>query len=119
MAGRRSLNDLDDGPIISDDRQVLRYLSSDLLHKAFTPIVATIKATSAHDYDQFHSHDGEEFVYVISGVLEFHSEFYAPVRLNTGQSIYFDSSMLHAYVSVGEDLCRVLSICSKPEKKPL
>jgi len=39
-------------------------------------------------------HRGEEFVYVLSGAIEVHTEHYAPFRLEQGESAYFDSSML-------------------------
>ena len=39
----------------------------------------------------------------------------APARLETGDSIYFDSGMAHAYIAVGEGTCRVLSVCTSDE----
>jgi hypothetical protein len=32
--------------------------------------------------------------------------------MSTGDSVYFDGSMGHAYVAVGDGPCRILSICS-------
>jgi hypothetical protein len=37
------------------------------------------------------------------------------VRLETGDSIYFDSGMAHAYINVGAGKCRVLSVCTSDE----
>ena len=34
-------------------------------------------------------------------MIEFHTEHYAPVRLEHGDSVYFDSLMRHAFVTVG------------------
>jgi oxalate decarboxylase/phosphoglucose isomerase-like protein (cupin superfamily) len=42
----------------------------------------------------------------------FHTELYAPVLLQAGDSVYFDSSMGHAYLRVGDGPCRVLTVCS-------
>ena len=49
----------------------------------------------------WHRHAGEEFIYVLRGTLELHTEFYDPVTLKAGDSILFDSSMGHHYVSKG------------------
>ena len=60
-------------------------------------------------------HPGEEYLYVLEGTLEFHTEIYAPVRLEKGDSVYFDSGIAHAYVAVGSKPCRVLSMCTASE----
>ena len=60
-------------------------------------------------------HPGEEYTFVLEGEVDFHTSLYAPVRLKTGDSIYFDSGMGHAYIAASEGRCRVLSLCSAPE----
>lgn len=65
----------------------------------------------AHKFDPelpWHHHQGQEFVYVLSGKLELHTELYEPVQLNTGDSILFDSSMGHHYVSLGKKDAEIL-----------
>lgn len=116
--GRRSINRLKDGDVIQNDTEILCYLSTDLLNKAFTPIVSEVTARSIEDFGDLMRHPGEEFVYVISGRLELHTEFYAPVILEIGESAHFDSTMGHGYVALGETPCRFLSICSGPPRKP-
>ena len=45
-----------------------------------------------------------------------HTEFYDPVTLDTGESIYIDSNMGHAYVAAeGCDEAVVLGVCSSAE----
>lgn len=44
--------------------------------------------------------------------MELYTEIYAPVVLNTGDSIYFDSDMAHAYLAAAPGPCRVLTICT-------
>lgn len=56
----------------------------------------------------WHRHQGQEFLYVLSGGLELYTELYEPVLLNAGDSILFDSSMGHHYVSVGPDPAEIL-----------
>lgn len=118
VIGRRSINRLGEGTHIVDPAQHLRYLSTDLLDKSFCPIIAEHFARSIEEYGEMTRHPGEEFLYVIEGAVEFHSELYAPVRLEAGESIYFDSSMGHAYIKAADGPCRTLSICSSPRRDP-
>jgi quercetin dioxygenase-like cupin family protein len=60
--------------------------------------------------DQWSTHHGEEFVYVLNGTLEFHTEEYTPAILHKGDSCYLDSTMRHAFVSKGEEDATILSI---------
>jgi transcriptional regulator with XRE-family HTH domain len=114
QTARRSVNRAGDGQLLDTPMQSLRYLSVDLTNKQFAPIVGEIKARSLQEAGEFHRHDGEEFVFVIAGELELHSESYAPLNLRAGDSVYFDSGMAHAYVSVGKERCKILSICTAP-----
>ena len=111
---RRSVNRAGDGQILDTPMQSLRYLSVDLTNKQFAPIIGEIKARSLEEAGEFHRHDGEEFIFVVGGELELHSEFYAPLRLSAGDSVYFDSGMAHAYLAVGKGRCKILSICTAP-----
>lgn len=119
MQARRSINHLHDGQIIETANQALKYLSTDLLNKSFTPILADIKTRRVEDFGEFTSHPGEEFLFVIQGEVELHTECYAPARLRTGESIYFDSTVRHAYLAVGNGPCRALSICTVPHHHTL
>lgn len=111
---RRSINRLGDGVAMDSRHSVQKYLSTELVDKEFTPILAEITADSIEDHGAYLRHPGEEFVFVISGTLALYSEAYSPVVLKTGESIYFDSTMAHAYVRIGEQACTVLSICTAP-----
>ena len=59
-------------------------------------------------------HSGEEYLYVLRGSMELHSDIYALLPLNTGDSVYFDSGMAHAYIKTGGDPCEVLCVCAGP-----
>lgn len=112
--GRRSITRLNDGGVIETPSYRHIYHGIDLLGKSFIPLVAEIKHRRIEDFSDFIRHEGEEYTYVLEGSLEFHCELYAPVILRTGESVYFDSSMGHAYVAIGDETCRVLSICAGP-----
>lgn len=114
-AGRRSVNRADDGQVIDTPNYNHVYLCTDLLKKKFVPLVADIRARSLEEFGPLVRHAGEEFAYVLEGVVAVHTEHYAPAVLKTGESIYFDSHMAHAYIAQSEGRCRVLSICSAPE----
>jgi transcriptional regulator with XRE-family HTH domain len=60
-----------------------------------------VSARSIEECGGWRSHPGEEFVYVLEGTLDLHTEHYQPSRLNAGDSILFDAVMPHAYVAVG------------------
>ena len=108
QTARRSVNRAGDGQILDTPMQSLRYLSVDLTHKQFAPIIGEIKANSLEEAGEFHRHEGEEFIFVVTGELELHSESYAPLRLRAGDSVYFDSGMAHAYVAAGKERCKIL-----------
>ena len=112
--GRRSVNRGRNGGTIQEASYKLRYLSTDLLNKQFTPILCEYRARSLEEFGDFMRHEGEEFVYVIDGELELHTDCYAPLALKAGESVYFDSRMGHAYIARGERLCHALSICTVP-----
>jgi transcriptional regulator with XRE-family HTH domain len=114
QAARRSINHLREGQVIDTPNQLLRYLSTDLLNKSFTPILADVKTRRVEDFGEFMSHPGEEFLFVVEGELELHTDCYTPVRLKAGESIFFDSTVGHAYVALGTGPCRALSICTVP-----
>jgi transcriptional regulator with XRE-family HTH domain len=112
--GRRSVNRQDDGEIVPMSNHTLRYLSTDLLNKQITPIFCEYRARTLAEFGEFMRHTGEEFLYVIDGELELHTECYSPLILRAGESAYFDSRMGHAYIARGEKPCHALSICTVP-----
>lgn len=116
-SGRRSIIRKGEGTTIETRSYLNQFLATDLLNKRFVPLIGEGFVKSIDEFGEMIHHDGEEFCYVLEGALEFHSELYAPVRLETGDAIYFDSSMGHAYISVGDKPCRVLCICSGDESK--
>jgi transcriptional regulator with XRE-family HTH domain len=88
----------------------LAFHATDLLDKRFQPLVAEIHTTDIKDYGPYTRHDGEEFNFVISGRLEFHTDIYAPVILEVGDSIYFDAEMGHAHIRLGEEPCTLVAM---------
>jgi transcriptional regulator with XRE-family HTH domain len=115
VAGRRSITRAGEGRAIDTSNYRHLYPAADLLNKRFVPIIAEPRARSLAEFGELIRHPGEEYACVMEGVVELHTDLYAPVRLEAGDSIYFDSSMGHAYIAVGRGTCRVLSVCSDNE----
>ncbi len=83
-----------------------------LTNRLMDPTFVHVTARSLDEFPDLVRHPGEECVYVISGAVEMHLEFYAPIRLEAGDSVYFDGRMGHAYVSVSETDAQILNICA-------
>ncbi|MCD2516961.1 XRE family transcriptional regulator [Massilia sp. G4R7] len=114
-SGRRSINRRGTGYVINTPNYSHLYPAADLLNKRSVPIFAEIHARSLAEFGELIRHPGEEFALVLEGAVDLYTDLYAPVRLETGDSIYFDSGMAHAYIAVGEGTCRVLSVCTSDE----
>jgi transcriptional regulator with XRE-family HTH domain len=111
--GRRSVTRDGRGASYKTDQYDYEMLCTDLSQKKFFPIVATIKSHAVADFPELPKHAGEEFIYVLSGQVEIHTEHYEPVSLAPGDCIYFDSSMGHACVSAGKKPARILWVTSE------
>jgi DNA-binding transcriptional MerR regulator/quercetin dioxygenase-like cupin family protein len=55
-----------------------------------------------------YSHAGEEFVYVLSGCIELNVDGLGVVRLEAGDSLYFESTRNHSWVNPTDAACGVL-----------
>ncbi|MBU2707004.1 helix-turn-helix transcriptional regulator [Zooshikella marina] len=83
-------------------------LATQLVNKKMVPFKTIVRARQFNDYGDWVRHAGEEFLLVLSGSLYFYSEFYEPVELFTGDSVYYDASMGHALVSTSDNDAEIL-----------
>ena len=82
------------------------------------PVITKIRAKSVEQFGDLAHHAGEEYVYVLKGKVVVATEFYDPVTLSEGQSIYIDSSMGHAYLTAeGCDEAVVLGVMSSADEE--
>jgi transcriptional regulator with XRE-family HTH domain len=90
-----------------------RYLCTELRGKIMIPIISRVRARTMQEFGELLRHAGEEFVYVLEGAIEVHSEFYDPITLRAGEYVYLDSEMGHGYL-VADDFeeATVLAICA-------
>jgi len=87
-------------------------LSEGLSKKNMLPYRARIRARSMEDFDGWVRHDGEEFLYVLTGTIRLYTEFYEPVEMSRGDSAYYDAAMGHNVVSVSQDDAMILWVTS-------
>ncbi|MEY1555559.1 helix-turn-helix domain-containing protein [Yoonia sp. R2331] len=94
-------------------RHVTTTYEHDLLAEALTqkkmlPYRARIRARKMDDFDGWVRHDGEEFLYVLTGTIRLYTEFYEPVEMGRGDSAYYDATMGHNVVSVSPEDATIL-----------
>lgn len=110
--GRRSITRRGEGKVNLTRAYSHELIATDISKKRMLPFRTMVKARSLDDFAGWERHDGEEVLMVVAGSVEVHTEYYAPVRLEVGDSIYFDSSMGHCVVSVGEGDAEVFWVSS-------
>jgi transcriptional regulator with XRE-family HTH domain len=117
VTARRSIGNLDTAIRVNTKNYDYYYLCPELRRKRMIPLVTRIRAKSVGEFGELVHHSGEEFIYVIEGSVEVHTEFYDPVVIEAGESIYLDSKMGHAYVAAqGCDEATVLGVCSSADE---
>ncbi|MGC9418230.1 MAG: helix-turn-helix domain-containing protein [Rhodovulum sp.] len=79
-----------------------------LTRKRMLPYRTRVRARDVDEFDGWVRHEGEEFLYVLTGVIRLYTELYAPVELRRGDSAYYDASMGHNVVSVSQEDATIL-----------
>lgn len=87
-------------------------LAESLTKKQMLPYRAQVRARSAEEFDGWVRHDGEEFLYVLTGVIRLYTEFYEPIEMKRGDSAYYDASMGHNVISVSNEDATILWVTS-------
>ena len=87
-------------------------LANTLSKKQMLPYRAVVRARSMDEFDGWVRHDGEEFLYILTGVVSLITEFYEPIEMRRGDSAYYDASMGHNLVSVSQDDATILWVTS-------
>jgi transcriptional regulator with XRE-family HTH domain len=76
--------------------------------KYMEPFLVEFKRKRVDQLSYF-SHDGEEFIYLLEGILEFRTESQQYI-LQPGDSLYFESSIPHAYRALERKNAKALSV---------
>jgi transcriptional regulator with XRE-family HTH domain len=106
--GRRDITRIGEGKPHPTSTYEHELLATQLTHKKMMPFKSRVRARFFEDYSDWIRHDGEEFLLVLSGQITFYSEFYEPVVLSEGDSVYYDANMGHMLVSLSEDDALIL-----------
>lgn len=115
--GIRSICRKGEGIPLSTARYDAQVLCTDIANKRMHPAIDTVTVRSLEAAGGYSRHDGEEFLHVLAGHLLLATEFYEPVILDPGDSIYFDSHMGHAYLSADGRPVQILVIATTEPPK--
>jgi|GEM_PF-174895 len=120
-AGARSQPHRLEGPVVTRAGEgvayrnkafTYRFLGTQASGKQMSPILGTVHARRIDGPEDFASHPGEEFVYVLRGSLEVHFATGEVVALDKGDALYFDSRIPHAYRTTSRQLAMTLGTCT-------
>lgn len=87
-------------------------LSEALSTKKMLPYRTRVRARRMEDFDGWVRHEGEEFLYVLTGKIRLYTEFYEPFDLQRGDSAYYDAAMGHNVVSTSAEDATILWVTS-------
>lgn len=87
-------------------------LADQLVQKSMLPYRARVRARTFDEFDGWVRHEGEEFLYVLTGAVRLFTEFYQPVDMVRGDSAYYDAAMGHNVVSTSDDDATILWVTS-------
>jgi transcriptional regulator with XRE-family HTH domain len=118
VTARRSIGRLEDAIRVNTPNYDYYYLCPELRRKRMIPVITRVRAKSIEEFGELVHHSGEEYIHVLEGRMEVHTEFYDPIVLETGESVYIDSNMGHAYIAAeGCDEVVLLGVCSSADEQ--
>jgi len=118
VTARRSIGRIDDAVRVTTPNYDYFYLCPELRRKRMIPVLTRVRAKSIAEFGELVRHPGEEYIHVIEGRAEVHTEFYDPIVLEAGESVYIDSNMGHAYIAAeGCEEVLLLGVCSSADEQ--
>ena len=112
VSGRMAVTKSGDGQSHPTTTYEHELLASALTKKTMLPYRARVRARRFDEFDGWVRHDGEEFLYVLTGEIRLITEFYEPVDMRRGDSAYYDASMGHNVISISQDDATILWVTS-------
>lgn len=112
VSGRMAVTKAGEGQAQATATYEHRLLAGALRSKQMLPYTARIRARRLEEFGGWVRHDGEEFLYVLTGVVRLYTEFYEAVELRRGDSAYYDASMGHNVISVSAEDATILWVTS-------
>lgn len=83
-------------------------LAPGMRQKSMEPFLVEFEAGEWNE-SVLYRHDGEEFIYLLEGELEFHFGLEVMI-LKPGDSIYYDSAEAHGYISLGSKKAKAVAV---------
>jgi len=111
-SGRMAVTTAAEGQAQATATYERRLLAGAFRTKRMLPYTARIRARTLEEFGGWVRHDGEEFLYVLTGVARLYTEFHEPVDLRRGDSAYYDASMGHNIISLSPEDATVLWVTS-------
>ena len=112
VGGRMSVTKNDAGTHTATVTYEHELLADTLTQKKMLPYRARVRARSMDEFEGWVRHEGEEFLYVLTGVVLLYTEFYEPVEMRRGDSAYYDATMGHNVVSISDEDASILWVTS-------
>ncbi|MCK0138813.1 XRE family transcriptional regulator [Aliiroseovarius sp. F47248L] len=112
VSGRMAVTKTGEGAAHATTTYEHELLAGALTKKTMLPYRARVRARSFDEFDGWVRHDGEEFLYVLTGAIRLITEFYEPVEMKRGDSAYYDASMGHNVVSTSAEDATILWVTS-------
>lgn len=100
------------GVIYRGEAFAYEFLTTQAVGKQMIPILATVHARKINGREDFARHPGEEFMYILSGKIEARFEDGRTVKLGKGDTLYIDSRIGHAYMSISRQPARIIGACT-------
>ncbi|MCL1635710.1 XRE family transcriptional regulator [Luteimonas sp. SX5] len=118
VTARRSIGRIEDAIRVNTPNYDYYYMCPELRRKRMIPVLTRVRAKSIGEFGDLVHHSGEEYIHVLEGRAEVHTEFYDPIVLEAGESVYIDSNMGHAYIAAeGCEEVLLLGVCSSADEQ--
>tara|TARA_R110002049_G_scaffold23545_10_gene83700 strand:- start:87216 stop:87839 length:624 start_codon:yes stop_codon:yes gene_type:complete len=112
ITGRMAITKSGEGASKATSTYEHELLADSLSRKQMLPYRARIRARRMEEFDGWVRHDGEEFLFVVTGMVRLYTEFYEPVDMRRGDSAYYDATMGHNVVSLSDEDATILWVTS-------
>jgi transcriptional regulator with XRE-family HTH domain len=113
-SARRSIGRLADALRTSTPGYDNYELCAELRQKRMLPSLTLVRTRELGELQRDH---GEQFIYVLHGSVEVHTEFYAPALLKAGECIYIDMDMAYGCIAAANcDEASVLRVLASSKR---
>lgn len=94
-----SFTDAGEGGKSSSGHYEFEFLFSELSNRKMIPIITTIQPHESESISSPSSHGGEEFFYVVEGIVDFLNDGKVIKTMKKGDAVYFSSGLQHLAVN--------------------